>query len=1143
MTSTSPAAAAAAAAPATAAPAKPAADDSASTLTVNSKPAPPTFPAPKIDKPRPHVCATCQRSFARLEHLKRHERSHTKEKPFECPECQRCFARRDLLLRHQQKLHQTTTPSARPRNRRESASGVTPAQARRKNSIAGPSVGAAGQGNAQMRPRANTISHVDGSAMQMLASANASVARSMGGHNRHPSLVGLPLHNFDLGSMSLALSQRGMALSLSKLDTGTTTEMGPALRTAPAVGPFGTEFDFENLLFGHSSTINPNALHYNDSPQSMNVDHQSPFSSSLNDLSSGQPFDDGLDWVAGFEHQMTFQNNENAIDGSSPSAISTTSQSGISDVMVDGSNHPVPAGSTTMWQPSVMGPPQMTNPFAMDINGSVFPDLLNGAPVSPQPASQKINDPYLSAPHSQSSMNPSVVTGRNAQTISSSPSFHPGPDPTHPIAAGNLGASPVTTITDATRTAIVNILSKSQPFGRKPVLKTAPQTANNQSTEHKLPSTLDLQRYVTSYLTHFHPHLPFLHVPTLNFDMSKPGHDDELGSHGGKGCLVLATAMIGALYERDLDVSKELFELSKRMVFMFLQDRRKQEMSRARSTTSQSGSQPSDDGSDTPVWLVQTMLLNISYGHNVIDKIATDIASMHISSLVGLAQGAQLAKPTQLHVPNIEDVQIANDENFERQREHLQDHQWIEWSRMEERKRTLYAVYLLSSVLVTAYNHAPALTNSEILIDLPCDEEFWAAETSFDFFARGGVRGAAHNTPPFREALAELLHSSQKEQDDLALDSMSAGFETGSNPSRVRGSQLSPSSFALLLLIYALHNYIWETRQRHHNKVWTNEETERMHRHIEPALRAWQMAWASNPRHCVQHPNPYGLGPLPADSIPLLDLAYVRLFVNLSRAKERFWERDWIGVANEIARGSQVVENSSSDESATEPSSRAEPADANMRDATISDSPGPQTQSIDFARFTSARGDPNSAERVTSRREKHLRKASFFAADSLLMADRLGVSVADLWGGELSLQAALCAFDCLQVLAEWLATLQDRVGPYLGIVGHDEIDFAQMPAVMILEEDDVRLLEKVHGIVESAAVKAREKLANAGIDPDFRLVEPGGYVPKLLRLFGIMMQNAGVWQVYQIMSQCLEAQALHARSRAQRSTTTVMADF
>lgn len=72
----------------------------------------PNFPPPKTDKPRPHTCATCNRCFARLEDLKRHERSHTKEKPFTCEQCTRCFSGRDLLHRHQQKLHMTSPPSS-----------------------------------------------------------------------------------------------------------------------------------------------------------------------------------------------------------------------------------------------------------------------------------------------------------------------------------------------------------------------------------------------------------------------------------------------------------------------------------------------------------------------------------------------------------------------------------------------------------------------------------------------------------------------------------------------------------------------------------------------------------------------------------------------------------------------------------------------------------------------------------------------------------------------------------------------------------------------------------------------------------------------------------------------------------------------
>ncbi|KAI1465011.1 Ste12-like transcription factor [Daldinia caldariorum] len=49
-----------------------------------------------------HSCPipTCARLFKRLEHLKRHVRTHTQEKPYICPYCSKAFSRSDNLAQH-----------------------------------------------------------------------------------------------------------------------------------------------------------------------------------------------------------------------------------------------------------------------------------------------------------------------------------------------------------------------------------------------------------------------------------------------------------------------------------------------------------------------------------------------------------------------------------------------------------------------------------------------------------------------------------------------------------------------------------------------------------------------------------------------------------------------------------------------------------------------------------------------------------------------------------------------------------------------------------------------------------------------------------------------------------------------------------
>lgn len=295
----------------------------------------------------------------------------------------------------------------------------------------------------------------------------------------------------------------------------------------------------------------------------------------------------------------------------------------------------------------------------------------------------------------------------------------------------------------------------------------------------------------------------------------------------------------------------------------------------------------------------------------------------------------------------------------------------------------------------------------------------------------------------------------------------------------------------------------WETRQRHTNKAWTNEDTEKMHHHIEPALKAWQSAWQRNPNHCVNRPNPNGVGPLSADSVPLLDLAYIRLFVNMSKSKEKFWQRDFDGMASELSKGNGIVPNEEQS-----PSSNADSMEFSSASTTSSvfvDSPASSNSPPDLKPSRAfPYSSPPTSSAVLFKRERRLRRAANYAADSLTMSDQFGITFADFTSRELPLQSAMCAFDCAQVIAEWVTSLQERVGCHLGILGKNDIDISQVPDIMLVEVEDMRLLHKIQDILNSAE---RKMNGLRGLPP----IDNCGYGTKILRVTAYMLNRAAVW--------------------------------
>ncbi|KAK4539958.1 hypothetical protein LTR36_009928 [Oleoguttula mirabilis] len=1088
----------------------------------------------------------------------------------------------------------TNTTSSRPRaGRRESVSGtsVSGAGRVRKNSVANSNVGGSG-GVVPPHPtsRRNTISHLDLSSLGLMDGTNATLNRmhALGIHPGHAmGMHGLggPM-GFDYRGMSSALGHHGSIHGLPKLDMSAVGgyNISDSLRTAPPMGSFAQQTGFDlDQLFSPGTTVNPAQLHFGGPVSSL-----APQFSNFEGFTSQHPMipeGDDYGWMRSWNMQIQADQdgNEQAIDESSPSRLGSEDSPGDYNESLNHSNAAIAMpGNDFQWQHADVHSHQPMSgggTFQLDALssnlplGTMSPNTLH----DPTPTANAYFDQAMlqqtmqqQQQHVQAEMMQGPMQGRSANIFPASLSNFSSDSPSLSSSSmtGSARQSSVTTvstdsITDATRQALLNSLSQPSVFGHKPrkfsqpsvSSPLSPGAARSSTQGFSLPSTADIRRYVDAFIHYAHPHMPIVHIPTLSFDTldycsSIRSSSPQVGLNqasitGGGGCLILAMAAIGALYEYDHPASKELFEAGKKMIGLYLEERRKADMSAA-----VNGAKGHESAvQHTPIWLVHAMLLNVIYGHQCGDKMAADIASNHCAALVSLARAADLAQPApdndhadeQRGSPDVEmgGVNAANGHLSHGNHNNDLHAQWIKWKNNEERKRTLFAIFILSSLLTTAYNQTPTIMNSEIQLDLPCDEELWFAETAQEWHNRGGLAAAKHNAISFADALSTLLTANQRQVNTYASSAYNSNNPLGALQAGDSCSEndLRPSTFGCLVLINALHNYIWETRSRHHGREWTAQETESMFSHIEPALNAWQAAWKANDHHKLERPNPFGFGPLSADSIPLLDLAFVRLFVNLGRSKEAFWRRDFDAMADELARGDEIVQH-------------AEGSPAGVSNGEAAPTETTAGSGLPEGKLQRTTSRTPASEQASSRRERHLRKAAFYAADSLTIACSYNLTYADMTAHELPVQSAMCFFDCSQVLAEWACTVQERVGRYLGVLGRDSIDFTQVPAIMLLETEDVELLRKIERICESLEAK-RFQQENL-LAMDLQQMNPTammnnmqtnvnlslcGYGSKILRVTAMMLEKAVVWPVTHVMAKASETQAAHMDQRADASCT------
>lgn len=373
-----------------------------------------------------------------------------------------------------------------------------------------------------------------------------------------------------------------------------------------------------------------------------------------------------------------------------------------------------------------------------------------------------------------------------------------------------------------------------------------------------LPTRHALSRYLGGYVTGFHEHLPFLHIPTISTSSSSVE-------------LILAIAAVGAQYCREPEKSVQIFHAAEAVAMESIRERDRwnamrpglnneylcssSHHGREASNHSEAAYQTAPDLLGKPIETAQALLL--------------------LMAMATWFERTTLARAAMTMRSQLESV--VHDEGLGSK--HLvHDTTWENWIEHEGSKRTKFIIYCFFNLHCITFDIPPLILNRTLGLELPCSEAQWKSTSAENWIQ---IRQKEKPEPSFQDAFTKLFAGRSED-----------------------GGTTDVSTLGGYILIHALVQHIWFVQQiARYTPAGLGPSPLTDLITLEHALRSWQTSWARNPESSVDPLSPHG--PLSFNSLALLRIAYIRINVDTGPIRAlRSWDPSQIAMS--IKRSSPV---------------------------------------------------------------------------------------------------------------------------------------------------------------------------------------------------------------------------------------------